>query len=678
MSGGHLPAKTAPSGLAFDPRTASPMIRRGMERLIAIVAAKEDGPKLLWSFVGYGHHKTYEREPPTALPVLAENIPEELKQLQQWVCWDYKRLWWDQRRGEWRWSKPPIDPKSGGSADEHIPDTWTSFADAVAFAARYSLCGVGFVFTDGDPYIGVNLNDCWVNDGSGVTENCLRSIEILDSYTEWSPTGSGVHVVVRGSLPDGVPRTRSTVSEVYGHGQFFTFTGHLVSNGRSVIQGRQDEMEALHGDRSVDSAALFLRDGQRSIHVIEASPDSVAVGCWDGHYRFLELETGIERWSWCWENEADADPVVMNDIVIGTIGRDFVARGATSGEVRWSCTLLPDWRAIRIAQDTEQLVHLVCQQFDRQRWIAIDPHSGAIVWQQTQVGYESAVNIGNTLYVAGESTLARVDPYDGTVQWSSTYKGQITDGLATFKWHIRPVNLIEVDGVVVLLTELDGFSHLTGFDVSSGTKVWTHLAGDEATMLDGTPANVVLYALAGEPGPHILDPRSGDLLWCGDTWASPRITPSSILVSDDSGSLYALDVKTGGKRWCVELVGLSSYIILVSSGIVLVRPGRFHFGRGHNEAPITAFDEWTGEPLWSLPNEIQSVLYHNDLISLIPNALLGVDLRTGVKRWSMDLPDDLVRRLESHPGMTPTLLSIVEDTLLVATDHSVHAFRIPS
>jgi hypothetical protein len=52
---------------------------------------------------------------PVPLPVMAENIPDALKALPQWVCWRY--TWGSDAK---KWTKPPLNPRTG-NATSHNP-----------------------------------------------------------------------------------------------------------------------------------------------------------------------------------------------------------------------------------------------------------------------------------------------------------------------------------------------------------------------------------------------------------------------------------------------------------------------------------------------------------------------------------------------------------------------------
>ena len=154
---------------------------------------------------------------PAALPVLPDAIPEELRLLDQWVAW----------RWEWRgdkWTKVPLSPATGRRASSTDRDTWDTFAEAWSYARSRRLPGIGFVFSPDDPYAGVDLDKCRDPESGEVADWAREIVALLDSYTEISPSGTGLKVIVRGALPPG--RRREGAIEMYDRGRFFTLTGH--------------------------------------------------------------------------------------------------------------------------------------------------------------------------------------------------------------------------------------------------------------------------------------------------------------------------------------------------------------------------------------------------------------------------------------------------------------------
>jgi primase-polymerase (primpol)-like protein len=92
--------------------------------------------------------------------------------------------------------------------------------------------GIGFVFTPEDDLCGVDLDGCLDPETGEIEGWAQEIIEELDSYTEISPSGTGVHVLVRGTLPAG--RNRKGRFEAYDRGRYFTVTGrHLAGTPRA-------------------------------------------------------------------------------------------------------------------------------------------------------------------------------------------------------------------------------------------------------------------------------------------------------------------------------------------------------------------------------------------------------------------------------------------------------------
>jgi primase-polymerase (primpol)-like protein len=146
-----------------------------------------------------------------------ENIPEELKARPQWVVW--------RAVGE-KPDKIPYSAKTGRKASSTDLMTWSTFEDAIEAYENGTYAGLGFVFCSGDPYTGVDLDDC-VDENGEIAPWALEIARYLDSYTELSATGRGLHIIVRGN----VPNRRKGDIEVYSSKRFFTVTGHVVEVG---------------------------------------------------------------------------------------------------------------------------------------------------------------------------------------------------------------------------------------------------------------------------------------------------------------------------------------------------------------------------------------------------------------------------------------------------------------
>jgi hypothetical protein len=171
---------------------------------------------------------------PKMKPPLLDNIPIELMDRPQWVGWRYEN------RGG-KLTKVPVNPPTGKHADTTNPKTWASIQEALNATETYSLDGIGFVFSESDPYTGIDLDSCIDPDTGGLQPWAHQWVDSFQSYTEVTPSGKGLHIIVEGRLPDG-SRHRKKKIEVYDKERFFTFTGNTLE-GRSQIASRQAELD---------------------------------------------------------------------------------------------------------------------------------------------------------------------------------------------------------------------------------------------------------------------------------------------------------------------------------------------------------------------------------------------------------------------------------------------------
>jgi len=156
------------------------------------------------------------------IPNIEENVPAELTERPQWVCW---RL---EERDE-KLTKVPYTPGTLYRASSTDLMTWSTFDEAMDAYERGEppYDGIGFVFSSGDPYVGIDLDKCR-NPESGDIAPWAQEIlnRVGDAYAEISPSGTGIHIIVCGTVRSGGMR-RGPV-EMYSRGRYFTITGRVL------------------------------------------------------------------------------------------------------------------------------------------------------------------------------------------------------------------------------------------------------------------------------------------------------------------------------------------------------------------------------------------------------------------------------------------------------------------
>ena len=155
---------------------------------------------------------------------LYDNIPDDLKNLDRWVC---------VKSG----SKVPMQAKTRKSASSTDPATWSSFTDAAAAVNNGTYDNIGFVF-NGDGLVGVDIDAGYDPDGllSHLSVDCIRACQ---SYVEVSRSGRGIHILLRGELPFKGRNNGSGV-EMYSTARYFIVTGrqmlyhNIVTNQQAI------------------------------------------------------------------------------------------------------------------------------------------------------------------------------------------------------------------------------------------------------------------------------------------------------------------------------------------------------------------------------------------------------------------------------------------------------------
>lgn len=182
----------------------------------------------------------------------------DICRLNQWVVWRY-----DGRE------KVPYSPTTGRKASVTDPSTWGSYEDAELLRDGY--WGVGFVFTEDDPYCGIDLDDC-IQDGE-IQPWAMEIVESLGSCWEISPSGTGIHVYVIANKPG--PRSVGGGIEMYDSGHYLT----VAEIQHGTIESRQDEIDELYAkvfpERQHDAPKPgegFQGDDEQLLHKMRNGP----------------------------------------------------------------------------------------------------------------------------------------------------------------------------------------------------------------------------------------------------------------------------------------------------------------------------------------------------------------------------------------------------------------------
>ena len=168
-------------------------------------------------------------------------IPTDLASKPQWVYWKYQTI-----DGEVK--KPPVNT-NGYKINCHNSDDWLSFQQVLKGLNPKKHEGIGFVL-DQSGYIGVDVDDCFQNAGdtSSLKEWTKPLLDkIKGNYSEISPSGEGLKIVIKGERPSWLTKTKQHIGdgkiEIFDY-QYFTITGNVIDHGNSSSD-KQDQINSL-------------------------------------------------------------------------------------------------------------------------------------------------------------------------------------------------------------------------------------------------------------------------------------------------------------------------------------------------------------------------------------------------------------------------------------------------
>ena len=241
---------------------------------------------------------------------MLNRIPDELKALAQWVCADK--------------NKKPVDPNTNRAASPTNPNTWSSFEMAKSKISP-ELPHIGFVLTANDPYCIIDLDDPmstkkdWSDDKRTILSNLNQKItSLFNTYTEISQSGTGLHIINKGSIPKGV--NRDTV-EIYSSERYIICTGNILKN--FPILENQYLLTQLYNEMEVDSKSNFTELTQVESKYTDPEIMEMASGAINAE-KFNRLCSGI--WVDEFTSQSEADLALLSILAFYTKDNEQVRR----------------------------------------------------------------------------------------------------------------------------------------------------------------------------------------------------------------------------------------------------------------------------------------------------------------------------------------------------------------
>lgn len=161
----------------------------------------------------------------SGLQTKSASLPTTLTGLDRWVAHKHK---------------VPVDCHTGRTGDVTAASTWVSYDIANAYITTNPDTGLGFVLAD-DGIVGIDIDHC-LADGMAVNPIVQDILDRINSYAEISPSGTGLHIYVRGQWPVGarnkIKLGDGIAIEVYDRDRYFTVTGNRYGDADEVTEGQ--------------------------------------------------------------------------------------------------------------------------------------------------------------------------------------------------------------------------------------------------------------------------------------------------------------------------------------------------------------------------------------------------------------------------------------------------------
>ena len=201
-------------------------------------------------------------------------------------------------------------------ANSTDPSTWGTFEQAVSVIGRKCIVGnddgtvegIGFVFSP--PYCGIDIDHCIDSETGEINSKALDIVAEMNSYTERSPSGTGIHIIYKGEVhsewkkKQGNALGENTDIEMYQTGRYFTVTGDVFDKYNSVAD-RENEAENIQNTYFTKKPVSKIQ--KTSFKPLSLSDDEILNAARNSRNGMLFSELYAGNWQSKYESQSEAD-----------------------------------------------------------------------------------------------------------------------------------------------------------------------------------------------------------------------------------------------------------------------------------------------------------------------------------------------------------------------------------
>lgn len=321
-------------------------------------------------------------------------------------------------------------------------------------------------------------------------------------------------------------------------------------------------------------------------------------------------------------------------VYVGNLDGNFYALDALTGEKKW---VFKAGAAIQATATVWNNV-LYISSWDKKLY-ALDPATGAKKWEtgndiKLSQPFAAPMVSGSVIYYPGENHLYAIDVNTGAKKWEARNDD-------VYGWQASPT--AENGFVYASIRGTGANAGMYGLDPATGSKKWK---GAKTYPTESSPAvaDGIVYAGSELDGFNAYNATTGALIWTFDSGlivnSSPTVSNGIVYIGagafthSNNDKLYALDAKTGVKKWEFKTPdGSPDYSSpIVSNGIVYIGAG----------GTLYAVDATTGTKKWEAKPEANNLVYSGAVVSSglvyigIGKKMYAFDAATGAKKWEYD------------------------------------------
>ncbi len=201
-----------------------------------------------------------DQQTPVVVPPVWDNIPPDLAARQQWLLWKF-----EPKEGQAKPGKIPYyvmgGRRTGGQGDDRDRQRLATLAVVRRAYERGGWSGIGFAFLPDDGLIGIDIDGAIDPETGAMSERCAAIIKACATFTEYSPSGKGVHLILQGATATN--KSNDIGLEVFCGRQFFTFTANRVpGTPAEVMPADEGVLRRLHA--TINEAKEAARNKARA------------------------------------------------------------------------------------------------------------------------------------------------------------------------------------------------------------------------------------------------------------------------------------------------------------------------------------------------------------------------------------------------------------------------------